>query len=522
MARILVTEKIADAGLEALRAAGHEVDVRIGLTPEELREAVPGAEALLIRSSTTVDAHVLAAGTDLVAVGRAGIGLDNVDVAEATRLGVMVVNAPQSNVISAAEHTVALLFALARNIPQAHAALTSGRWERSAWNGVEVYDKTLGILGLGRVGRLVAQRMLAFGMHLVAYDVFVSEERARQMSVELVSLEELLKVSDFITVHLPKTPETVGTIGPKELAMVKPTVRLVNTARGGIVDEQALVEALEQGLIAGAALDVFAEEPTTESPLFHMPNVVVTPHLGASTVEAQDKAGVTVAEQIQLALSGDFVPYAVNVAAAAASERLQPFLPLAERLGAFFAALAERLPSELEVSVEGPVAESDTSLVVLSVLKGLLAKVSTDPVSYVNAPQIARGLGVEVREVRTSTSPDYVNRVSVRGGGHDVAGTIATPGDQPRIVIVDGHALEMPPTPHMLLIRNDDVPGMIGVVGTLLGDLGINVSDMSLGRSARGDRALMLLAVDEPIPAQARSELEAHANINAVLTIDLG
>ncbi|MBV9042197.1 MAG: phosphoglycerate dehydrogenase, partial [Acidimicrobiia bacterium] len=336
MGRILVTEEIAEGGLARLREAGHEVDVRLGLSPEELLSAIQGADALIIRSATKVTEPVLDAAGDLIVVGRAGIGVDNVDVAAATRRGVMVVNAPQSNILSAAEQAMALLLAQARNIPQAHAALKAGKWERSRWEGVEVHGKTLGVVGLGRVGALVAQRALAFGMRLVAYDPYVSKDRARQMGVDLMSLEELVKVADFLTVHLPKTPETLGIIGKELLSQAKPGLRLVNTARGGIVDEDALAEAVRSGIVAGAGLDVFAEEPTTSSPLFELDAVVVTPHLGASTREAQDKAGDTIAEMVLLALGGDFVPFAVNVSATEASETVRPFLPLAERLGSIY------------------------------------------------------------------------------------------------------------------------------------------------------------------------------------------
>src|SRR5438445_4467441 len=286
MARVLVTEELAPRGLDRLRAGGHDVEVRLGLSPEELLEAVPGAHALVIRSATKVTAEVIEAGTDLVVVGRAGIGLDNVDVSAATSRGVMVVNAPQSNILSAAEHTMALLLAQARNIPQAHVALRQGKWERSRWEGVELHGKTLGILGLGRVGALVAQRALAFGMRLAAYDPYVSPERARQMGVELVPLDELVQVAHFLTIHLPKTPETTGLIGKELLARARPGLRIINTARGGIVDEDALAWAVGEGIVAGAGLDVFAEEPTTASPLFDIDSVVVTPHLGASTPEA--------------------------------------------------------------------------------------------------------------------------------------------------------------------------------------------------------------------------------------------
>src|SRR5215213_9413103 len=387
--------------------AGHEVDERLGLSPEELKEAVKGAAALVVRSATTVDADLLAAGTDLVVVGRAGIGLDNVDVAAATRQGVMVANAPQSNTLSAAEHTMALLLAQARNVPQAHTALKAGKWERSRWEGVELHGKTLGIVGLGRIGALVAQRAYAFGMRLLAHDPYVSADRARAMGVELVGLEELVRRSDFVTLHVARTPETVGLLGKDLLSQAKPGLRVINVARGGIVDEDALAEAIRNGTVAGAALDVFASEPTTSSPLFELDEVVVTPHLGASTAEAQDKAGVTIAEQVVLALAGDFVPFAVNVEAGEASE------------------------------------------------------------------------------TSTSTSTDFVNLVLVAGGGHSVGGTMAGLRGERRIVVLEDHSVEVPPARHMLVVRNDDRPGMIGHVTSALRD--INIEDMHVGRSPEGE-----------------------------------
>ena len=373
MGRVLVTEKLAQPGLDLMAEAGHEVDVQLELSPEELVSAVVGAQALVIRSATTVTAEVLAAGTDLVVVGRAGIGLDNVDVAAATDRGVMVVNAPQSNILSAAEQAMALLLAQARNIPQAHAALVAGKWERSKWEGVELHGKTLGVVGLGRVGALVAQRALAFGMRLVAYDPFVSADRAKHMGVELMGLDELMGVSDFVTVHLPKNAETLGLIGKDLLAKAKPGLRIINTARGGIVDEEALAEAIRSGQVQGAGLDVFAKEPTTESPLFELPSVVVAPHLGASTAEAQDKAGVTIAEQVILALNGDFVPFAVNVAATDVSETVRPFMGLAEQLGRILSCLNDGLPDTLEIEYQGGLAGAGTGILTLSVLKGLFA-----------------------------------------------------------------------------------------------------------------------------------------------------
>lgn len=524
MARILVTEQIADGGLDRLREAGHEVDVSLLPTPEELLQLVVGANALIIRSATQVTGEVLEAGSELVVVGRAGIGLDNVDVDAATTRGVMVVNAPQSNILSAAEHTMALLLAQARNIPQAHAALVDGRWERSRWTGVELSDKTLGIVGLGRIGKLVAQRALAFGMRLVAYDPFVSTERARQMNVDLVDLPELVAQSDFVTLHLAKTPETMGLINAELLAGAKPGLCIVNVARGGIVDEQALADAINAGTVRGAALDVFATEPCTDSPLFGLPSVVVTPHLGASTHEAQDKAGDTIAEQVGLALAGDFVPFAVNVSAAEASDIVRPFLPMAERLGELFASLAggAKGAEQLEVEYQGQIAGYDTRILTLSLLKGFFGRISDEPVSYVNAPKLAAAQGIEVRETASTTAHDYVNLITVRGGDHVLAGTLVGLKGDPRIVLVDDHTVDVPPARHMLVVRNDDRPGMIGVVGLALGEAGLNIADMDVGQSPSGESALMVLATSAPVPAEVQERLRAADGIVSVHAVDLG
>ncbi len=519
MARILVTEKIADGGLQRLRDAGHVVDVRLDLTPDELVSVVPGAAALIIRSATTVTREVLVAGTDLVVVGRAGIGLDNVDVPAATERGVMVVNAPQSNILTTAEHTMALLLAQARNIPQAHAALVAGRWERSQWEGVELSDKTLGVVGLGRIGKLVAQRAHAFGMRLVAHDPFVDVDRARQLGVEMMTLDRLVEVSDFLTLHVTKTPETVGMIGKDLLARAKRGIRIINVSRGGVVDEAALAEAIRVGHVAGAALDVFTTEPTTDSPLFGLPQVVVTPHLGASTREAQDKAGDTIAEQVGLALAGEFVPFAVNVSAAEASETVRHFLPLAERLGEIYTALAESLPRSLEIEYAGQIADSDTRILTLSVLKGLFAGVTDEPVSYVNAPRIAAERGVEIRDTSTATAHDYVNLISIRGGDHGIGGTLVGLRGEPRIVMVDGHTVDVPPANHMLVVRNDDRPGMIAYVAGVLADGGINIDDMHLGRSDRGEAALQVIATDRSVPGDVQDAIRKGEGIVSVHTV---
>jgi D-3-phosphoglycerate dehydrogenase len=516
--RVLVAEQIAARGLDALRTAGLEVDERPGLSPDELIEAVDGAAALIIRSATQVTAQVLEAGRELVVVGRAGIGLDNVDVEEATRRGVMVVNAPQSNVLSAAEHTIALLLAQARNIPQADADLKAGQWNRSRWEGVELHGKTVGIIGLGRVGVLVAQRLLAFGMQLLAYDPFVSPERARQLGVRVVGdLEELVRQSDFITIHLPKTPETMGLVGAELLAHAKPTLRIVNTARGGIVDEAAVATALRDGRLAGAAIDVFEQEPTTESPLFGLDSVVVTPHLGASTAEAQDKAGQTIAEQVVLALRGEFVPYAVNVAASEANTTVAPFQPLAERLGRLLFEMADSGVTALDVSYAGEIADYDCRVLTLSILKGALGAVTDEPVSFVNAPQLAEARGLAVSETSTPTSADFVNLVRITGSAGErsisVAGTLLGKHARPRIVEIDSHSVDVPPASHMLVVRNSDTPGMIGRIGTIIGEAGVNVDDMDVGTNAEGEAALMVLSTSAPV---TRDVVEALLAVDGV------
>jgi D-3-phosphoglycerate dehydrogenase / 2-oxoglutarate reductase len=532
MAKVLIAEPLADAGVELLRTA-HEVDARSSMTREELLAAVTGADALVVRSATRVDAEVLEAGGHLKVVGRAGIGLDNVDVAAATRLGIMVVNAPQSNVISAAEHTVALILAQARNIPQAHSALRDGRWERGRFQGTELYGKTLGILGLGRVGTLVAQRCNAFGMRLLAYDPFVSRERAAHMGVELASLAEVLARADVVTVHLPKTPETTGLIGEAELAAMKRGARLVNTARGGLVDEAALAKAVGDGQLAGAALDTFAEEPTTASPLFELDSVVVTPHLGASTAEAQDKAGVTIAEQLLLALSGQFVPNAVNVQAGPVPDALRPFLPLVEKLGQLYVALAggpggrtsAMGGGRLQIDYLGALVEQDTRVLTLAALKGMLGPVCHEPVTYVNAPLLAAERGIEITESKTRHSRDWVNLIALSGEGSrgpvGVAGTTVGPRDHERLVAINGIAVDMAPTSHMAFLFYEDRPGVIGRVGTLLGESGVNIASMQVGRRKQGGEALMALTVDAGIPAGVLDRVEREIGAHEATFVQL-
>jgi len=520
MARILVTEKLAERGLDLLRNEGHEVDVQLGLDPAGLCEAIVGAHGLIIRSATQVTAEVIEAADVLQVVGRAGVGLDNVDTEAATAAGVMVANAPTSNSVSAAEHTMAMLLGVARNVPQAHAALTQGRWERSQWGGTELLDKTLGIIGLGNIGGLVAQRAKGFGMRLIGYDPFVSPERAAELSVELVDLDELVADSDFLTLHLARTPETVDLIDATRLAKAKPNLRVINVARGGIVNEADLAEAVAAGTIAGAAIDVFATEPMTESPLFDLPQVVVTPHLGASTKEAQDRAGVTIAEQVSLALAGDFVPFAVNVSAGAAPDLVKPFLPLAEQLGSRFSRLVGGEPQAVDVVIAGDIGGMDCRLAELAVLKGLLTERVDRPVSFVNAEEIAEEIGVKV-STRTTTKPPpggLLNGIKIEGDGHSIAGTVDIPTAEARIIAVDDITIDLPPSDHLLLVLNDDAPGVIGQVGTIFGEAGINIADMHFGRNASG-QALMAIASSTSPPDVVVAKILELPNVQLVKEI---
>lgn len=518
-----MTEEIADSGLQELRNAGHEVDIRLGLSPAELIDAVHGAHALIIRSATQVDAATLEAAKDLIVVGRAGIGLDNVDVTKATELGVMVVNAPVSNILSAAEQTMALLLSQARNIPQAHSALKNGKWERSKWEGVELHGKTLGVVGLGKIGALVAQRAMAFGMRIVAYDPYISDQRARHMGIELMDLDSLLEQSDFITIHLPKNKETTNLLNADTLKKTKRGVRIINVARGGIVNEADLAEAIRNGHVQGAALDVFEKEPTTESPLFELPSVVVVPHLGASTAEAQDKAGVTIAEQVQLALAGDFVPFAVNVAAGEVSNVVRPFMGLAEVLGRFIGGLLDGEPADLEVVYQGELAGSGTKILTLCALKGLLVATGHEGVSFVNAPQLAADHNLAFSESSNVDSPEYVNLITVRSDHHTVSGTLMTIGTrlETRIVAVDGHSVEIPPAASMLVVHNDDRPGMIGRVGVALGDANISIVSMAVGPDPDSKTALMVLSTGAPTPPAVVERLRDTDGIQDIHLITL-
>jgi len=501
---VLVAEELSPAAIAQLESA-FEVRHVDGADRPALLRALADVDAVIVRSATRIDAEALAHAPHLRVLARAGVGLDNVDVEAATKAGVMVVNAPSSNTVSAAEHAVGLLLATARNVPQAMASLKAGEWKRSEFTGAELYGKVAGILGLGRIGELVAQRLAAFGMQVIAYDPYVPTARAAQLGVRLVPLEDLLAEADFITVHLPKTAETAGLIGERELRLVKPGVLIVNAARGGIVNEHALALALKDGRVGGAGIDVFATEPCTDSPLFGFPNVVVTPHLGASTHEAQEKAGTQVARSVRLALSGEFVPDAVNVQGGAVHEDVKPGLPLAEKLGRIFTALARGVAARIDVQVRGEIAAHDVRVLQLAALKGVFGGIVEEAVTYVNAPLLASQRGVEVSLSTDAVSPDWRNLVTVRGtlpGGQviSVSGTLTGPRQIEKLVEVNGFDMEIAAAEHMVFLTYTDRPGIVGVVGQILGGEGINIAGMQVCRDARGGHALIVLTVDSAIP----------------------
>src|SRR3954463_2467619 len=523
---VLVAEELAPSALAVL-ADDFEVRQVDGADRAALLPALGDVDAVIVRSATMIAAEALAVASRLKVVARAGVGLDNVDVAAATARGVLVVNAPTSNIVSAAEHAVALLLAVPRRVPQASASLRAGEWKRTKFTGVEITDKTIGVVGLGRIGVLFAQRMSAFGTRLLAYDPYVPAARAAQIGVRLVPLDELLRESDFISIHLPKTPQKVGLIGERELAVCKPGVIIINAARGGLLDEHALAQALKAGRIGGAGLDVYATEPCTDSPLFAFDNVVATPHLGASTAEAQDKAGLAVARSVRLALQGEFVPDAVNVqAGGVVAEEVRPGLPLAEKLGRVFTALAGGVASQLTVEVRGEIAVHDVSVLQLSALKGVFADVVEEPVTFVNAPLHAAERGVELDLVTSSDSPDYRNLVTLRGtlvSGEQVSvsGTLSGPRHVEKLTEIDGFDVDVQPVNHMAFLRYDDRPGVVGIVGRVLGDAAVNIAAMQVSRREAGGAALMVLTVDSAIPADALGEIGQSIGATSARTVDL-
>jgi len=508
MQRVLIREPIAEAGIELLRER-FEVDVEPN---GDVAERIGGYDAIVIRSATKLTADVLQRADRLKVIGRAGVGVDNVDVEEATRRGIVVANAPESTVVSAAEHTIGLLLALSRNIPQAHAALKDGRWERSRYGGIELEGKTLGVLGFGRIGQQVARRGLGLGMRVVAYDPFVAKERFRELGVERAeSPEGMYEAADFLTLHLPLTDETSGSIGGDAFARMREGVRLINAARGELVDEEALLEALRSGKVAAAALDVFSAEPYS-GPLLELDNVVVTPHLAASTEEAQDRAGVIVAEQVAAALDGALVTNAVNIPAIRAEdlEALGPFVPLAAKLGRLAMELAGGRADEIVLAYYGGLSGYDTRLLTVAALNGAFQGRSETLVNYVNAPLIAAERGIEVREERRRASRDFTNlvRVSVRSNGDEfrVAGTTIGKDNRHWLVSALGFELEMELAPLLVFFRYDDLPGVIGRVGTLFGAAGVNIANMAVSRTNRGGKALMALSVDTAPPRELVDE----------------
>jgi D-3-phosphoglycerate dehydrogenase len=494
--RVLVAEKIGQSGIDLL-SEHFDVDTGFDWSREELADRLGDYDGILIRSATKLDAELIERATSLRAVGRAGVGVDNVDVPAATKRGIVVANAPQSNVITAAEHTMALLLALARNVPQAHASLTSGKWERSKFSGVELHEKTLGILGFGRIGQLVAQRARAFGMHVIAYDPYVGAERYRELGVEKASSsDDVYAVADFLTLHLPKTPETTGWLDAEALAKCKDGVRVLNVARGPLIVDADLQAAIESGKVAGAALDVFQTEPITEHPLFGHPRVIVTPHLGASTAEATDRAGFQAAEQVVAALTGGAVTTAVNVPAISPEdmEVLGPFVPLCRALGRIGVALAQSSSiDEVKVEFLGRIADRDTRLLAIEVLLGLLHGHTEEEVNEVNAPALAQERGIALVEVKQSSARDYTDlvRVTVTGGSESVrvAGTLMGLRFRPHLIEAWGQRFDVQLDDHLTLFRYRDVPGMIGRVGTVFGEHGINISSAAVGRHVKGNAA---------------------------------
>lgn len=522
---VLIAEELSPATVDAL---GPDFEIRNvdGTDRPALLASLADAHAILVRSATKVDAEAIAAAPNLKVVARAGVGLDNVDIKAATTAGVMVVNAPTSNIISAAELTVGHILSLARHIPAAHASLAAGAWKRSAYTGVELYEKTVGIIGLGRIGALITQRLQAFGVQVIAYDPYVTTARAQQLGVELVSLEDLLKRADFTTIHMPKTPETVGMISDAQFALMKPTAFVVNVARGGLIDEDALHRALTSNTIAGAGLDVFVSEPPKDSPLVSLPNVVVTPHLGASTDEAQEKAGVSVAKSVRLALGGELVPDAVNVAGGVIDPYVRPGIPLVEKLGQVFTGLATSPVTSIDVEVHGELAEYDVSVLKLAALKGVFTDVVSDQVSYVNAPLIAEQRGVTVRLITDSDSPEYRNVLTIRGAQSDgpaisVSGTLTGPKQVAKLVEINGHDVEVALAEHHVVMVYTDRPGIVAVYGKEFGEAGINIAAMQISREAAGGQALSVLTVDSPVPAEILEHVRSTIDAASLREIDI-
>ncbi len=526
MSKVLVSDAIDQAGIDILSQVA-QVDVKTDLTPEQLIEVIPEYDALMIRSGTKVTQAVINAGQHLKIIGRAGVGVDNVDVPAATRRGIIVVNSPEGNTIAAAEHTLAMIMAMSRYIPAADQSVRAGRWERQKFVGVEVYKKTLGIIGLGKIGSHVATVARAMGMKLLTYDPYVSIERAEELGCRVVELDLLLQESDYITLHLPKTPETTHLINATALAKMKSTARIINCARGGIIDEQALAIALQTGQIAGAALDVFEQEPLGESPLrgLHQ-EVILTPHLGASTAEAQANVAIDVAEQIRDVLLGLPARSAVNIPGLSAEvmERLRPYLRLAETLGNLVSQLSGGRIESLHVGLYGELAHQESKPLVIASLKGLLANALRERVNFVNAMIEAKERGIRVIETRDESLHDYSGSLKLQAKGalgeHSVTGALMGDGEI-RITNIDDLPINVPPSNYMLFTLHRDMPGIIGHIGSLLGQFNVNIASMQVGRKiVRGD-AVMVLSLDDPLPEGIIAEIKKVTGIRDAYTVTL-
>ena len=500
---VLIAEALSPATRDAL---GPDFDIRDvdGTDRAALLDALSEAHAVLIRSATQIDQEAISHAPQLKVIARAGVGLDNVDISAATEAGVMVVNAPTSNIISAAELAVGHMLSLARNIPDAHQSMRQGEWKRSSFSGTELFEKTIGIIGLGRIGALVVERLQGFGATLIGYDPYIQPARAAQMGVELTTLDDVMARSDFITVHIPRTPETTGMIADEQFALAKPNLRIVNASRGGIIDEDALLRALESGAIAGAGLDVFVNEPPKGSPLLDAPNVVLTPHLGASTEEAQEKAGVSVARSVRLALDGELVPDAVNVAGGVIDQSVKPGITLMENLGQVLIGLCESSLVSVDVTVRGEIVEHDVSVLKLAALKGIFQRIVSEKVSYVNAPLLAESRGVAVTMTTDSVSPEYRNLLEIRGVLADgqsvsVSGTLTGPKHTQKLVEINGYEIEVPLASHHIVMIYADRPGIVAVYGKEFGDQDINIAGMQIARESAGGEALSVLTVDSRV-----------------------
>jgi D-3-phosphoglycerate dehydrogenase len=522
---VLIAEELSPATVSAL-GPDFEIKNIDGTDRKALLSALATADAILVRSATQVDAEAIAAAKQLKVIARAGVGLDNVDIKAATAAGVMVVNAPTSNVISAAELAIGHLLSLARHIPDANASLKGDKWERNKFTGVELYDKTIGIVGLGRIGSLVAQRLSGFGARLIGYDPYISPAKAEQMGVSLASLDEVMEQSDFITIHIPKTTETTGLIGSAQFAKAKKELRIVNCSRGGIIDEDALLEALKTNRIAGAGLDVFNHEPPKGSPLLSLPNILVTPHLGASTEEAQEKAGISVAKSVRLALAGDLVPDAVNVAGGQIDESVRPGISMAEKLGQLVFGMADASLVSIEVEVRGEIVVHDVSVLKLAALKGVFQNAVTEQVSYVNAPLLAEQRGVEIKLTTDLVSEEYRNMTTIRavlsdGSVISASGTVIGPKRHEKIIGINGYDVELAFAENLVLMVYADRPGIVAVYGKAFADAEVNIAAMQIARQQKGGKALSVITVDSPIDQKVLDKLKGdiEAEVMKAITI---